>query len=187
MSLDPRIPDASWVPTGPPQSAAALFERIAPDLERAEREERARAPHLSPDELRDLALRRSLAALGQEISRGTFVYLRWRLTQASAAAEATRAESAALRERTTAVRAEVRASRRTMADAAAGWPGRRHYHDADYREWCVHEISMADADWARAPRCLLFSSAECLRRVWSYPAEWWRLSDAELEALSWRS
>jgi len=38
-------------------------------------------------------------------------------------------------------------------------------------EWTVRELATPQA-WARAPRCLVMSSRECVRRVWSYPAQW---------------
>ena len=44
-------------------------------------------------------------------------------------------------------------------------------------EWIVSEIDTPQ-DWARAPRCLLMNSRECVRRLWAYPAHW-RLLDAE--------
>ena len=49
--------------------------------------------------------------------------------------------------------------------------------DRDGMEWTVRELATPQA-WARAPRCLVISSRECVRRVWSYPAEW-RSLDAE--------
>jgi len=44
-------------------------------------------------------------------------------------------------------------------------------------EWTVRELATPQA-WARAPRCLVISSRECVRRVWSYPAQW-RSLDAD--------
>jgi len=38
-------------------------------------------------------------------------------------------------------------------------------------EWTVRELATPQA-WARAPRCLVISSRECVRRVWAYPAQW---------------
>jgi hypothetical protein len=43
--------------------------------------------------------------------------------------------------------------------------------DRDGVEWSVREIATPHA-WARAPYCLVLSSRECVRRVWSYPADW---------------
>jgi hypothetical protein len=49
--------------------------------------------------------------------------------------------------------------------------------DRDGVEWSVREIATPHA-WARAPYCLILSSRECVRRVWSYPSDW-RALDAE--------
>ena len=43
--------------------------------------------------------------------------------------------------------------------------------DRDGIEWTVRELATPQA-WARGPRCLVVSSRECVRRVWSYPADW---------------
>jgi len=52
--------------------------------------------------------------------------------------------------------------------------------DPDGVEWSVREMATPQA-WARAPRCLVLSSRDCVRRVWSYPSEWRDLpSDALL-------
>ena len=50
--------------------------------------------------------------------------------------------------------------------------------DGDGVEWTVREIATPHA-WARAPHCLVLSSRECVRRVWSYPSDWREL-DADL-------
>jgi hypothetical protein len=47
----------------------------------------------------------------------------------------------------------------------------RMFVDGDGIEWTVRELATPQA-WARAPRCLVLSSRDCVRRVWSYPAEW---------------
>jgi hypothetical protein len=43
--------------------------------------------------------------------------------------------------------------------------------DRDGVEWTARELETPQP-WARAPQCLILSSRECVRRVWSYPAEW---------------
>jgi hypothetical protein len=63
--------------------------------------------------------------------------------------------------------------------------------DGDGIEWSVRELETPQA-WARAPRCLVLSSRDCVRRVWAYPAEWrsldadalLRLGRADLERAS---
>ena len=62
----------------------------------------------------------------------------------------------------------------------------RTFSDAAGRPWTVHEVRAESALWARGPRCLVFASEAAIRRVWDYPEDWRRLSDAELEAQSWR-
>lgn len=49
--------------------------------------------------------------------------------------------------------------------------------DRDGVEWSVREIATPHV-WARAPRCLVVSSRDCVRRVWSYPSDW-RALDAD--------
>jgi hypothetical protein len=51
--------------------------------------------------------------------------------------------------------------------------------DRDGVEWSVREMATPHA-WARAPRCLVVSSRECVRRVWSYPQDWRGLDADEL-------
>jgi hypothetical protein len=51
--------------------------------------------------------------------------------------------------------------------------------DGEGTEWVVHEVETPQP-WARGARCLIFSSASIVRRVWSYPAGWARLSSREL-------
>jgi hypothetical protein len=38
-------------------------------------------------------------------------------------------------------------------------------------EWTVREVETPQP-WARAARCLVLNSRECVRRVWRYPPEW---------------
>lgn len=49
--------------------------------------------------------------------------------------------------------------------------------DRDGVEWTVREMATPHT-WARAPRCLVLNSRECVRRVWSYPDNW-RSLDAD--------
>lgn len=53
-------------------------------------------------------------------------------------------------------------------------------------EWAVFEVDGSEVAGSRGPRCLIFWSEHCMRRVWEYPAHWRSLSDAELAALSGR-
>ena len=56
----------------------------------------------------------------------------------------------------------------------------RTYDDARGLEWRVTEHETVSG------RSLVFMSVSAMRRVSEYPADWWRLSAAELDALSWR-
>ena len=49
--------------------------------------------------------------------------------------------------------------------------------DHDGVEWSVRELATPQP-WARGPRCLVVSSRDCVRRVWSYPSDW-RALDAD--------
>jgi len=44
-------------------------------------------------------------------------------------------------------------------------------------EWTVREVATPQS-WARARRCLVLNSRECVRRVWHYPNNW-RMLDAD--------
>ncbi|MEO8621614.1 MAG: hypothetical protein ABI625_11150 [bacterium] len=44
-------------------------------------------------------------------------------------------------------------------------------------EWSVREVPTPQV-WAKASRCLVLNSRECVRRVWAYPRHW-RVLDAE--------
>jgi hypothetical protein len=56
----------------------------------------------------------------------------------------------------------------------------------EYLHWAVVEADARAVPGARGARCLLFTRAGCVRRVWGYPADWRTLDDAGLAALSWR-
>jgi hypothetical protein len=57
--------------------------------------------------------------------------------------------------------------------------------DEMYVQWRVAERDARGDPGARGPRCLVFSSAESIRRVWHFPAGWRDLDSAALSALSW--
>ncbi len=57
-------------------------------------------------------------------------------------------------------------------------PGRT-FDDGAGREWRVTEHESASG------RSLVFMSASAMRRVSTYPDDWWLLPERELEALSW--
>lgn len=50
--------------------------------------------------------------------------------------------------------------------------------------WRVREIDASRLPNARAPFALVFECDRGWRLCWQYPADWVRLPDAELEALS---
>jgi hypothetical protein len=54
--------------------------------------------------------------------------------------------------------------------------------DARGNEWLVREVDTPQP-WARAKRCLIFSSSAVVRRLWDFPAGWARLSSGELLGL----
>jgi hypothetical protein len=43
--------------------------------------------------------------------------------------------------------------------------------DPDGVEWSVRALTTPQT-WARAPRCLVLSSRDCVRRLWTYPSDW---------------
>ena len=59
------------------------------------------------------------------------------------------------------------------------------FTDAGFVPWQVVERDSRRDPGRRGDTCLIFSSADVVRRVWHYPAAWRQLTDIELEALSW--
>jgi hypothetical protein len=52
------------------------------------------------------------------------------------------------------------------------------------RAWYVREVDAAGVPGARGPRCLIWHAAGVAHRMWTYPAAWASLSDAELLAIN---
>lgn len=188
--------------------AAALFDRIEPNLGAWEHAVRQDLPALSDSAVLDHALRQSLAHLRHEVSDQTFIYLRWRADRAKAAATATRTASvAARRARSDAQHhgrtawLHARAEHVGAADDAApvrepsspAWPAvgsdrtPRTFHAAAGDVWSVREVAVGAVPWAHGSRCLLFQPESAIRRVWRFPSDWRGLPDLDLEALSWET
>lgn len=66
-------------------------------------------------------------------------------------------------------------------------PAAVHFMDRKGVTWRVVERSTDDVPGARGPRCLIFLCEAVVRRVWSYPADWYALSASALEALCERA
>lgn len=62
----------------------------------------------------------------------------------------------------------------------------RTYIDGQGLQWRVSVRALRPTPRESARPCLIFEAAHVIRRVCEYPADWAELSDAELEALSWR-
>lgn len=63
--------------------------------------------------------------------------------------------------------------------------GQERRLEIDGEEWRVYERPAAHFDRRQAPS-LVFESRGAIRRVREYPADWFRLDDRALAALSWR-
>lgn len=50
-------------------------------------------------------------------------------------------------------------------------------------QWHVHEANATHVPGARRDRCLIFDSDGIVRRVWAYPSDWMKLTDAALWSL----
>jgi hypothetical protein len=46
-------------------------------------------------------------------------------------------------------------------------------------EWSVREVATPQ-EWAHGDHCLVLSSRDCVRRIWSYPDNWRRLEAESL-------
>jgi hypothetical protein len=62
----------------------------------------------------------------------------------------------------------------------------RAFVDADGTRWQVYEQAFAEYDRRRG-MSLIFASDAAVRRVRTYPDNWYELSDADLAALSWHA
>ncbi len=62
----------------------------------------------------------------------------------------------------------------------------RVFTDHEGVQWEVTEIPGRIVPAARGEKCLIFSSPVAIRRVWTYPETWVRMSADELYDLSWR-
>ena len=60
------------------------------------------------------------------------------------------------------------------------------YTDDSHVRWTVSERDTRQDPGARGGRCLIFSCANVVRRVWDYPPGWRDLPPAALTQLSWR-
>ena len=54
-------------------------------------------------------------------------------------------------------------------------------------DWRIYEVASVNVPVPRGRNCLIFESAQAVRRVWNYPANWHNLSSDELSALSWNT
>lgn len=62
----------------------------------------------------------------------------------------------------------------------------RVFTDSEGVQWEVTEVPGRNVPAARGEKCLIFSSPVAIRRVWTYPDTWVRMSADELLELSWR-
>lgn len=57
---------------------------------------------------------------------------------------------------------------------------RRTIRDSSGTVWQIAELDARDVPGALGPHCLIFDSQAICRRYWSYPADWFELSDVRL-------
>jgi hypothetical protein len=84
-------------------------------------------------------------------------------------------------------RAVTAEDRRREVRRTADRQSAREFRDASGRQWRVFEVPEQGTAERRWPPSLVFESDAAIRRVRDFPADWRALSDAELEALSWRT
>ena len=70
-----------------------------------------------------------------------------------------------------------------MPNEAAASREAKIFRDGDGVTWWVHEVAGEHLGGVMGMTCLLVVSANELRRIWKYPADWRQLSAAELLAL----
>lgn len=59
--------------------------------------------------------------------------------------------------------------------------------DSKGTDWRIYEVASVNVPSPRGSNCLIFESAQAVRRVWNYPTNWHHLSSDELSALSWNT
>ena len=148
--------------------AAEILPLLDEPLAKEERRLLMVAPELPPSEVLDRALRHAIVQLRYTVSVQTFEFLRWKVVVAREAARRSLEASVTLRAAREAAQEELT----------------RQYLAVDFSRWSVTEIS-GNVPTRPGQRCLIFASADAVRRVWNYPPEWRELTDAQLEALSW--
>lgn len=82
------------------------------------------------------------------------------------------------------IQVEVMSNERSR-DPERALPRTRVFTDEEGVQWEVTEVSGSGVPAARGERCLIFSSPVAIRRVWTYPDSWVRMSGPELLDLSW--
>jgi hypothetical protein len=165
----------------------AIVAQLDVDLPAVEREVRAQTPSASDAAILDLALQRAIARLHVQLTGDDVRRVRSYMLRVRAEAAATREASA---------RARVERAMETegrLSDASARrldpffWQppfDAREFVDAEGRLWRVHEVPADRVPGARGSHCLIFSTTDTLRRIWSYPADWRTLPDSALAVLS---
>jgi len=78
----------------------------------------------------------------------------------------------------------TRPPRRATRPPHGGDHHSRTFLDDDGHAWRVTERDAAHIPNARGPRVLLFEAEHAWRLVWTFPADWRAMRDAELVALS---
>lgn len=156
--------------------ADELLLRLEPELDYQERALRAITPALGDDELREAALRTALARLGADVSRRTFVYLRWKVEQA-------RRSGWTVPEASTRPPSVREAGRALAAAEAAALRVPRLMCDHAGDRWIVSEVGTPAPHGGAGTRALVFAKARERRRLSVYPRDWRSLSNDALGAL----
>lgn len=171
-------------------NTAKLFELVARALPKREHDPRARPSSDRDGEILDRAFHVTADQLRRALTLESVRFLQWRMLELERDAAATRSnarrpgwDGVSLFEREVSLPVEVDDDRGPEVPEGEV----RYFRAGDCCEWRVYEMETAGQPWAKGPRCLVFQADAFARRVWRYPEDWKSLSDAALEALSWKA
>jgi hypothetical protein len=161
---------------------ARVMEVLPAVLAREEMVVQRCLPRLSPADMLDAALKRSLARLRFDLSQDSFEHLRWKVAMARAEHQRLSARARLAQEGAMASATQSRAAREELGSTPRRFQSRTFMSEHGIT-WTVSELTTLTPTDPHHATCLVFTSEEAVLCVWEYPANWRELPDAELDAL----
>ena len=161
---------------------ARVMEALPDVLAREEMVVQRCLPLLSPADVLDAALKRSLTRLRLELSQDGFEYLRWKVAMARAEHHRVSARAHLMQEDGKATASQPRTMREALGSTPRAFQSRTFTGEHGIT-WTVSALNTLTPTDPRHATCLVFSSEEAVLCVWEYPENWRELSDEELDTL----